>query len=392
MSNILNILSHFFFALYITATAVPLVFRTEGIYPLTCIISIIMTVVCTIFRTLYRISDKQICLFIFCMIIFLVSFLTLDSPLGIDNIKNIFQFYMIAGLGSLLIVNNKYDYELFLKVLITIGVVISPIVTTTNYSSLSYEVNDEWMGTIYAITPFLVASIHYLFIGKEKKFNLLGILCVLMYGMMFIVRTPRGAVVTLLASIIIFFIQRKLNNGWSKWKVAGMGIVLFVAIILASDVLLMFFRRIAVNFDLHWLTKFVIDEDISNNRFPLYIQAIDGFLESPIWGQGLARFDNFNGYPHNLFLQMLYETGILMIIPMCYLLYCAVKIIFKRRNFFGLDYRFVTFFFLLSINQLMFSSFFWRNHCFWLLIWTVLAYIDKHKHYENFVNSQKNLF
>jgi O-antigen ligase len=172
---------------------------------------------------------------------------------------------------------------------------------------------------------------------------------------------------------MVFTLQRMLDNGWKMKNVILMSVMVVVLLVIVSEVLLVFLQDVATDYELRWLVKFVLDEDVSNNRAPLYQQAWSGFLDSPLWGQGVATFNNFSGYPHNLFLQMLYETGILMIIPISFFILKAIKTIVIRNAANGYDYRFVTFFFLISMNQLMFSSYFWRNHCFWLMIWCIIG-------------------
>ncbi len=374
MKSLSNYLTHVFLVLFITATVVPLVFRGGGAYPITCVVSLTIVLLCTKLRTLKGIRSSQVLFFFYCFLFVIISSILTNSPQGRIVIREYTLFYLIAGLGSLLIINYKYDFELFLKSLIIIALLISPFVLNSNYSTLLYEAdNDEWMGAIYAITPFLVGCIYYFFVGEKRLFKALAILVLIFYFSMFIMHTPRGAVVTVMASIMVFTLQRMLDNGWKMKNVILMSVMVVVLLVIVSEVLLVFLQDVATDYELRWLVKFVLDEDVSNNRAPLYQQAWSGFLDSPLWGQGVATFNNFSGYPHNLFLQMLYETGILMIIPISFFILKAIKTIVIRNAANGYDYRFVTFFFLISMNQLMFSSYFWRNHCFWLMIWCIIG-------------------
>ena len=378
MKSIVNYLAHGAFVLFITATAVPLVLSGGGVYPMTCALSIILTLLCTGFRSLRSINGAQFSFFIVCCVYFLVTSLFIETFIGEETLKEYFLFYLIAGLGSLLIVNYSFSYIIFLKILIVFALVIAPIVITTNYSKLLYEAdNDEWMSKIYAITPFIIGSIHYLFVGESKIFKFLSVLSLILYSSMFIMHTPRGAVVMVVASLMVFILQKMLDKGWGFRELFTIGFIFFIFIVITAEFLIKILQDIAEEYHLAWLVKFVLDEDISNNRNPLFKEAIDGFISSPVWGNGIATFHNFWTYPHNLFLQMLYETGILMIIPISYLLLKVIKIILNRKSMGGIDYRFFTYFFLLSMNQLMFSSFFWRNHCFWLMIWSIMGVLYK---------------
>lgn len=81
-------------------------------------------------------------------------------------------------------------------------------------------------------------------------------------------------------------------------------------------------------------------KDISNGRTILYKEAWSNFLENPIFGIGWRQFSEkymgilINGkksHPHNIYLQLLAETGIvgftLFIIPLIYVIIKTIKIL-----------------------------------------------------------------
>ena len=379
MKRIPFVLLHLFLVLFVTATVIPICFHgIENLYPCACMISVFMVLLLTKFKTLGNLKFSQLFALGLCCFSFLVALLNSNSLEAFAAIKEYFLYFMIAGFGSLLIVNYKYYFEFFLRCMIVIALVVSPIIINNNLYSTHDEVhNKEWMAAIYAITPYLVSSIFYLFIGEKKLFKALSIACLVVYFRTLIMHTPRGVVVTIIVSIIVLCIQKYIKKGRSTRALYVWGGIFCIASMFAVDTLLNLLIYLANQFDLRWLSKFVLEEDISNNRYVLYQEAWKGFLNSPVWGNGVAAFHNYEIYPHNLFLQMMYETGLLMIIPVLYILYYAMKIIMSCKNLYGCDYRFVTFFFLISINQLMFSSYFWRNISFWLLIWTVIFILHK---------------
>lgn len=384
MDNFRQYLLHIALAIYITATAIPLLFwGADGVFTRASAASIAGVLLLTAFASMRSIKVPQIVSLFFLLILFLFTYVVhVDNHIKAGVLKGYLQFFLIAGVGSLLVVNYKYNYELFLQSLIIVSLVIAPTVQATNYSSLSYIVdNDEWMGQIYAITPYLVGSIHYLFIGEKKIFKFLSVICLVSYFSMFIMHTPRGAVVTIVASIVVFIIQRMLAKGNNPRVIISWGILCVIIGVYISEFLLGVLRNLTDMYELRWLGKFVYENDISNNRYPLYQMAWKGFLESPFWGNGIASFNNFNGYPHNLFLQMLYETGMLMIIPFVYLLIKIFQEIFKMKKNGVYDYRFMTFFFLLSMNQLMFSNYFWKNSSLWMMIWMMIGILSNKRIY-----------
>ena len=302
------------------------------------------------------------------------SILPADTPSAKDYLFEHFRWFLLTGIGSLLIVNYKYDYELLMKLLVIASLLIAPIVLTSKYSRFSYDAgNDEWMMAIYNIIPCIVVSVNYLFSGKNFIIKILSIVSLFMYFPMFILHTPRGAVVTIIFAIIVFIIQKLLTTGVSRKKIVVYGIVTIIFLAIIFEIILSYLQNIADLFELHWLAKFVFEDDVSNGRTPLYQIALDEFMQSPIWGNGIASFDNYSGgYPHNLFLQMLCETGILMFIPVSLLVYKAFMIMILRKES-AIDYRLITFLFIISIIQLSFSSHFWMRQQFWMLIWMMLS-------------------
>ena len=380
--SIRNYIIHFTLAIYLSATAMPWFFQgRSNMFSLSVVVSVFTLQFFSFLEPIKNIKRNQLMAFLFfCLLFFFNKFIFIDSPAGETAIKTYFQFYLIAGACSLLVVNYRYDYEIFLRSLILLGLVIAPVMVRSNYSTLLYYVdNDEWMTQIYSITPFLVGSIHYLYIGRKKLFKLLAIVCIASYFSMYIKHTPRGAVVIVATAILFFTIQKKIEQGVSFKRILMRGGGILIAAIIAWQLLLGYLRYLSATYNLRWLAKFVFEEDVSNNRFPLYEMAWNGFLDSPIIGKGIATFLNCTNYPHNLFLQMLYETGLLVFPLMCYLLYQALCAIFSLRKTGIYDYKFITFFFVISMGQLMFSSYYWRNISFWMMIWTIMGMlITKH--------------
>lgn len=378
MKVIRQYLIHISLVIYITATAMPLLFwGVDGVFPKATVASVFLIILLTFFHTIKQIKRNQIISLFYLLFLFLfTSTVFVDGPVGASVLNEYFQFFMISGIGALIVTNYNYNYELFLRSLIIVSIIVAPNVISYNYSSLSYDVhNDEWMFQIYAITPYLVGSIHYIFVGENNLFKILSFICLVLFFPMFIMHTPRGAVVTIIMSVMVFILQNRIANGIKQRALILWMIALIIGCILISDVIVSSLQKLSDTYELRWLAKFVYEEDISNNRYPLYAMAWEGFLDSPIWGNGIATFNNFDGYPHNLFLQMLYETGLLMIIPFVYILIKTIKTILSVKRTCNIDYRFVTFYFLISINQLMFSSYFWRNQSFWMMTWIMLAII-----------------
>lgn len=374
--SIFQYIQHISIAFFISATVMSMVIPRANIFIYTSAGSLAVFLLSSRFRSLKQISFIQIGISLFLCILFALSSIPISGGLGHAELERYFQFFLITGIGSLLVANFEYNFEALLRAFILIGLVLSPIIINTNYSTLLYDVdNDEWMAKIYAILPYIVASFYYLFEGKKIIFKLLSIACILLYSSMVIMHTPRGAVVTILASILVFFYQRMSIKGVRRSRLVIYGIVSIAIVFIFSNVILEFLNTIADEYELRWLLKFVASDDVSNNRSPLYAEAIQGFIDSPIWGNGIAKFHNYQTYPHNIFLEMMYETGIIMLVPFSFYLFKAASMIIKCKSHKYIDYRLVTFLFLISIIKLLFSSFFWREPAYWMLMWMVISIV-----------------
>lgn len=373
-------LRHFALSMFLCATSMALVIPRSNIYVFTCSISLCLLLISTRFQTLRGISLFQIVSALFFCLLFAISSVFIESSFGRQVLNNYFLFFVLTGIGSLLVSNYRYEFEFFIKSLIIIGLLFAPIIVTTNYSQYESDVdNDEWMSKVYAIMPFIVASIYYLFEGKKNLYKVLSVICILSYSSMVVLHTPRGAIVSMIISFFVFLYQKALNEGVSKFTILILLFVLIIVVIVSWNIIFNWLQIIADEKQLRWLQKFVDTDDVSNSRAQLYNEAFTGFLNKPLLGHGIASFRQYEIYPHNLFLEMMYETGILMVVPMIFYLIQAIKIVLRCDTTIEVDYRIITFLFLISFVQLMFSSFFWRNTAFWMLIWSIMRI--SHNHY-----------
>lgn len=369
--SIKDIVIHIMFALAILSNAMTLVLNREGMFIYTFSFSITSIILLTRGRTVKNIKLSQILFVILIVIAFLFSMMPASSQIAKESLGEYFKWFCFAGIGTLCISNYKYNFYLLMEIHIIFSIVFAPIILTTDYSQLMVRANEEWMMQIYAIIPFIIASIAYLFDYRKKLFLLLAILSLALYANMFILHTSRGAVVTVVCAIFIYIIQRQIRNDVSKKTMALEVFAFLVFLFVMNEFLMSFAERITLDMDLGWAYKFLFYEDITNNRGELYDVAIKGFFSSPLYGNGIASFNNYQSYPHNLFLQMLYETGIIMFIPITYIIVKSGMVMFSIKKI-AIDYRIISFLFIISIFQLMFSSFFWKRQAFWMLIWIMI--------------------
>ena len=368
---------HIMYALAILSNAMTLVVNREGIFIYTFSFTVACIIILTRGRTIKNLTLPQILFVILVVIAFLFSMIPASSQVAKETLGDYFKWFCFVGLGSLFISNYKYDYYLIMEIHILFSIIFAPIILTTDYSQLMERANEEWMMQVYAIIPFIIASIAYLFDFRKKSFLFLAIFSLALYATMFITHTSRGAVVTVACAIFIYIIQLQIGKNISKRTMVLEFIVFLTLIYFMNDLLISIAEEITLSMDLGWAYKFLFYEDITNNRGDIYDAAISGYFSSPLYGNGIASFNNYQSYPHNLFLQMLYETGIIMFIPITYIIVKSGLVMFSVKKI-AIDYRLISFLFIISIFQLMFSSFFWKRQAFWMLIWVMMYGLSKY--------------
>lgn len=125
---------------------------------------------------------------------------------------------------------------------------------------------------------------------------------------------------------------------------------------------------------------------LGDGRTGLYLESLGVFSESPIFGHGIGSiFYYLKSYSHNLFLDILSETGIVGL-----LLFLFVLIVFFKKIFMlyrqGSLFRFLTIMFICGFTLNMFSGYFWNNQHLWLPIAVALT-INKNEFDNNVISA-----
>ena len=105
--------------------------------------------------------------------------------------------------------------------------------------------------------------------------------------------------------------------------------------------------------------------DVSNGRNDIASIAIKGFLSSPFWGNGMDSFNANTGlaYPHNLFLQLLYDGGLLLSAVIILPILKKIKRTYLNCSYD--EYTVYTFLLMCSVPGSMFSMDIWSNGVLW---------------------------
>ena len=131
-----------------------------------------------------------------------------------------------------------------------------------------------------------------------------------------------------------------------------------------------------LNINIKGLTRilsFLNGNLIDDGRSSLYHKSFVLFQENPIIGNGIGSiFHYLDNYSHNMFLDILVETGIVGLIVFVVLLIAFIKkdVLLYRQ---GSLFRFLTIIFICGITLNMFSGYIWVNPHVWLPISVVLT-------------------
>lgn len=242
------------------------------------------------------------------------------------------------------------------------------------------------MGMSYSILVPVLANLVYLkyFYMKEKLLFKIFMLPFTAINLYYLVQMTmfgsRGPVLCVILLIISFFVFR-MDDGVNVKIHKGRVVLIIVGIIISALLfvpLLQLMSDLLANYDIHvnFIDKFLrMDNtgDMSNGRDSISLLAINGFLDSPFCGNGLAQFENNTKevYPHNFILQFLYDGGILLtalvVIPV------VKSIVSKSKSISASEAICLIFLFFASVPGSLFSGDLWKAELLWMFFGFILS-------------------
>lgn len=311
--------------------------------------------------------------------IFLFILLFTEVLLFSEEITTIyFLKFVCYGLTFMLLPIYNVSFNKIVERVLYIGFLCIPFYLTFDYGFSMSDGNDGYKSEIlmtasYNMLPFTIAGILNFRWPGNKVLTIISIICVATYAVLLLSVGSRGALIALL---LLLFIQY-VSSGKNKKKrmvrlclsiiVCVVGVSSFATII---DFLSDYLQQKEVNMLAIMRLQSVFDTggDLTSGRTSIYSEALSQFANSPIWGHGLGGFCDFSGaYPHNMFIQMLVEGGLLFFIPYLYLFIKACKQMccYPATS----EYRrFLVFLFCAGIVRILFSFYLWGSQFFWLML------------------------
>lgn len=373
----------------------------EGLVPILFILALTISYTSAILTKSKMKIEKNSMIFIyFILIIFVLTLLFR----GINSYAmSYFIEFLFYGMIAFLLSRLKFSPLLVIYLTMLIGnvILINPV-AFKDYISLDFYYDSVSMGATYSMLPSIAATIlHFLLLRKigNPVINIISYISNFFLLYLLITEGSRGAVLAIvLLLMIVFYIKLSKKMEASQ----GQFFFYFISLVFGYIIVMLIVNNIEKL--LYWVDNYFYSKGIEiaaitktinmverhglvgifNARDRVYERGIDLFHESPIWGHGIGSYADvyWGTYPHNLFLQLLVEGGILFTIPFAIILINLIWILLRPwivSDILFNDRIYILFLFVLCIPRLMVSSYLWKEQSFWLLIFAILTYVTKRK-------------
>jgi O-antigen ligase len=195
----------------------------------------------------------------------------------------------------------------------------------------------------------------------------------------------RGTIVVLMLMILLSFLFTKKLDIVKKSTIALFtGISIYFVIksgLLIRMLNYLFFDLGLKSYTLEKLRMMVIDgiAESSSGRDELYGSILVYIKQNPVIGYGIGYSESVLGlFPHNIFLQILLESGFLVLVVwLCLWIFCVYKYrLISLEQETGL-FKITTLVISVALGRLLVSSDFWLRPEYWFLLSMLLNYQSK---------------
>ena len=329
---------------------------------------------------------KNVALFIgYLLLVLFVSSLMFDGH-GDELFLQFVEYGLLGLLAGAVQVNSKDTLDKCIHILLVLSIPCFLLIQTGATNKYSNDIN---MGLTYGMMPLVFAVItHFSFYRKKATLlNKISYIIALVLLALLLYKGTRGIWVCLV--VLLYFIYLNKTN-YSNSASTSKVLFSFLLVIVISLVLINYeYVLVAIsNFlstlgvDVRFLDKsllLITNGDLSNGRTKLYELAWNGFIRSPIVGNGVGAFsDNYSvygyAYIHNMILQILYELGLVFGLPIIFYIISPLKTMVFNNNA-KKDLSLLIVLYASSVPMLMLSSELWLNRQLWLMIGYYLSNI-----------------
>lgn len=278
----------------------------------------------------------------------------------------------------------KVNVEKILKYMMLFSALILPV-SGEFFDKGSFSYETIGMSTTYNLLPFVVAAaLHFWYYRKNVGIlTWIGYIINIFYLVQVIIYGNRGPMVALVVLGVFLILHEFTPDGKMKKSTTKR---LVITILIGSVVVYILSDIEGIIVSLHnWLKSMDIEisalsksvitiqrGDLSNGRNWILEYTKKGIEEHYLFGNGISTIlYNSHGrvvYPHNLFYHLWYDLGIIVSVPLFYLIGRATFITAFKSNL-NKEYSIMMMLlFAISIPRLCFSSEFWTTIPFWFFI------------------------
>ncbi len=311
--------------------------------------------------------------FLFFLYFILSSFYTISDNYYWEKILRVLQIGLVFSLPIIYIRSNNEQVNLekvlkFLSIITIIAItyilftpqIISLLVANKRDNIPDYISVGEWVLLIYILV-----------LSSPKLLHVFSSI-ILFYFLLQVGGRGNVLIATLITSI--YFIVWVINKNKKR--------VVFFAIIVLMIIANFYFNKANSFSDrITPLTSFKLDQSLSE-RYVFAQNSLEFFSEKPIFGNGIGSFGTLFGfgderaYPHNIFLEIAVECGLIGLVLIICVFLCVFKDLWHTAN----SFRLTMFLILLAfIGSLQYTNTFTESKIAFASFGIIQAYLNNYK-------------
>ena len=282
-----------------------------------------------------------------------------------DGTLSVILFFLSIGILFLFIGCCEVDYAVVEKYCIYLAVISYFLLCVFFQRRLIFAMDEDVsMRFGYALLPSLIFFLYQIILKKTLVFYvlfLLGFIQLFIWG-------SRGCMLSLMLFYLLYVVYNK------KITFSFISILFFILLVrdFLIELLLCFIRflpfetRKIANY-LTMFTEGLVKS--SSGRDKLYESAWNLFCSNP-WGYGAGYYNSaLRSYPHNLFLEIAVEWGILG--ASCAIIYFFIYLYRVYKIKYSIEKNIIIAFSAIMLGRLLVSSSYWERPEFWMCLGVV---------------------
>ena len=339
-------------------------------------------------------SSKPSVAFLFVLASIVLAFILSQDPSipSLLKLPNFMVFAIIPFVIPQLVKVDARRMVFLMMALPAFGVMfISRIFSLTVFDTIEMDLTYSFLTPIVAILVYFFS--YYKQSDVKNKVSLVIFLIInLVYFIFCLLFGSRAASLSIVLCVI-FLACTKINTHKVGFRIKPIFwlflILLFLLVLFFKDILYStasIFK--SYNLDSYQLDKMITlyeMGDLSDGRSAINDLAINGIINSPLYGYGLSASQPITNYayPHNFVFQLLLDGGILLFLSvMIPMIFNLIRIKQKGTND---EYLLMTTLFFASVPGALFSMDLWENQRFWLFMGFLLSNLFKKTCAQKFV-------